>query len=119
MEQAHTTGTGKTPGNDNVADALLKKCGVIRAENLEDAFLLASSMTKMPRLRGNRVGIISNAGGLGTLTTDALIKYGFELPRTVGFAMTPCIIPEVGHPNFTLKEGEMAMGMGIHGEPGL
>ena len=39
--------------------------------------------------------------------------------RTVGFALTPCVIPEVGHPNFTLKEDEMAMGMGIHGEPGV
>jgi hypothetical protein len=63
------------------ADALLKKCGVIRAENLEDAFLLASAMSKMPRIKGNRVGIISNAGGLGTLTTDALVKYGFDLPE--------------------------------------
>ena len=33
--------------------------------------------------------------------------------RTVGFALTPCIIPEVGHPNFTLGENEMAMGMGM------
>lgn len=39
--------------------------------------------------------------------------------RTVGFALTPCIIPEVGKPNFTLAENEMAMGMGIHGEPGI
>lgn len=39
--------------------------------------------------------------------------------RTVGFALTPCIIPEIGHPNFELKEDEMAMGMGIHGEPGV
>ena len=39
--------------------------------------------------------------------------------RTVGFALTPCIIPEVGHANFELNEGEMAMGMGIHGEPGV
>jgi len=39
--------------------------------------------------------------------------------RTVGFALTPCIIPEVGHPNFSLAENEMAMGMGIHGEPGV
>ena len=39
--------------------------------------------------------------------------------RTVGFALTPCIIPEIGHPNFTLEENEMAMGMGIHGEPGV
>lgn len=39
--------------------------------------------------------------------------------RTVGFALTPCIIPEVGHANFELGEDEMAMGMGIHGEPGV
>ncbi len=39
--------------------------------------------------------------------------------RTVGFALTPCILPEVGHPGFELKDGEMAMGMGIHGEPGV
>ena len=39
--------------------------------------------------------------------------------RTVGFALTPCIIPEVGHANFELADGEMAMGMGIHGEPGV
>lgn len=39
--------------------------------------------------------------------------------RTVGFALTPCVIPEVGHSNFTLGENEMAMGMGIHGEPGV
>ncbi|MBQ0059474.1 MAG: dihydroxyacetone kinase subunit DhaK [Lachnospiraceae bacterium] len=39
--------------------------------------------------------------------------------RTVGFALTPCVIPEVGHANFELAEDEMAMGMGIHGEPGV
>lgn len=42
-----------------------------------------------------------------------------ENTRTVGFALAPCIIPEVGHPNFELGEDEMAMGMGIHGEPGI
>ena len=78
---AASSHTGSLAGNDSVADALLKKCGVIRAENLEDAFLLASAMSKMPRIKGNRVGIISNAGGLGTLTTDALVKYGFDLPE--------------------------------------
>ena len=49
---------------------------------------------------------------------DAAKKAG-DAVRTVGFALTPCIIPEVGKPNFTLAENEMAMGMGIHGEPGI
>lgn len=49
----------------------------------------------------------------------AAAKKAKDHTRTVGFAMTPCIIPEKGVPNFTLKEDEMAMGMGIHGEPGI
>lgn len=39
--------------------------------------------------------------------------------RTMGVAMSPCIIPEVGYPSFNLGEGEMEIGMGIHGEPGI
>lgn len=42
-----------------------------------------------------------------------------DATRTVGFALTPCVIPELGKSNFTLGENEMAMGMGIHGEPGV
>ncbi len=39
--------------------------------------------------------------------------------RTIGVALTPCIIPEVGRPTFTIGEDEMEIGMGIHGEPGI
>jgi dihydroxyacetone kinase-like protein len=39
--------------------------------------------------------------------------------RTMGMALTPCIVPEAGKPNFTLAEDEMEMGLGIHGEPGI
>ena len=46
-------------------------------------------------------------------------KKAKENTGTVGFAFTPCVIPEKGKPNFTLQDDEMAMGMGIHGEPGI
>ena len=49
----------------------------------------------------------------------AIAQKAKENVRTVGFSMSSCTIPEVGHPNFTLEEGEMSMGMGIHGEPGI
>ena len=39
--------------------------------------------------------------------------------RTMGFALSPCIIPEVGKPNFSVDEGDISVGMGIHGEPGI
>jgi dihydroxyacetone kinase-like protein len=38
---------------------------------------------------------------------------------TMGVALSPCIVPEVGKPTFNLEENEMEIGMGIHGEPGI
>jgi len=38
--------------------------------------------------------------------------------RSMGLALTPCIVPAAGKPNFTLAENEIEVGMGIHGEPG-
>lgn len=39
--------------------------------------------------------------------------------RTMGVALTPCIVPEVGKATFSIGEQEMEIGMGIHGEPGI
>lgn len=39
--------------------------------------------------------------------------------RTLGFATGPCTLPGAGKPTFDLPEGEIEMGMGIHGEPGI
>jgi dihydroxyacetone kinase-like protein len=39
--------------------------------------------------------------------------------RTMGVALSPCTVPRVGKPTFTIGEGEMEIGMGIHGEPGV
>jgi len=39
--------------------------------------------------------------------------------RTLGVALSPCTVPKVGRPTFQIKEDEMEIGMGIHGEPGI
>ncbi|MGD2049328.1 MAG: dihydroxyacetone kinase subunit DhaK [Chloroflexota bacterium] len=39
--------------------------------------------------------------------------------RTMGVALSPCTVPAVGKPTFTIAEDEMEIGMGIHGEPGM
>lgn len=39
--------------------------------------------------------------------------------RSIGMALTPCTIPQAGKPTFEIGDGEMEMGMGIHGEPGI
>lgn len=39
--------------------------------------------------------------------------------RSIGVALAPCIVPTAGRPTFELSAGEMEIGMGIHGEPGV
>ncbi|OQB47737.1 MAG: PTS-dependent dihydroxyacetone kinase, dihydroxyacetone-binding subunit DhaK [Firmicutes bacterium ADurb.Bin153] len=39
--------------------------------------------------------------------------------RTMGVALAPCIVPEAGKPTFSIKDDEIEVGMGIHGEPGI
>jgi len=39
--------------------------------------------------------------------------------RSMGVALSPCTVPMAGRPTFTISEGEMEIGMGIHGEPGM
>jgi dihydroxyacetone kinase-like protein len=50
---------------------------------------------------------------------EAVARKALANLRTMGVALTPCIVPQVGKPTFTLGEDEMEMGMGIHGEPGV
>ena len=38
--------------------------------------------------------------------------------RSMGVALTSCTVPAAGNPTFDIGEGEMEMGVGIHGEPG-
>ena len=39
--------------------------------------------------------------------------------RTLGVAVSPCILPEAGKPTFEINDDEIEIGMGIHGEPGI
>jgi len=71
--------TGALTGSDEVLDAAFKRCGVLRVNNLSDLFHLAEILSKQPRPQGNRLTIITNAGGPGVLATDALLSSGGAL----------------------------------------
>jgi len=49
----------------------------------------------------------------------AITKKALNNTRSMGVALSPCIIPQVGKPTFTIADDEMEIGMGIHGEPGI
>lgn len=49
----------------------------------------------------------------------AAAQKAIDNTRSVGVGLTPCTIPAVGKPNFTIELGKMEMGIGHHGEPGI
>lgn len=57
--------------------------------------------------------------GLDLEGVTAVARRAADGCRTMGVALSPCTLPQVGKPSFTIGEDEMELGMGIHGEPGV
>lgn len=73
--------TGALAGNDDVYETAFRRAGVIRVERIAQLFHSAQALAMQPRPRGNRLAIVTNAGGPGVLATDALIKNGGQLAQ--------------------------------------
>lgn len=71
--------TGSLTGSDEVLNAAFRRSGILRVDNISDVFNMAEVLAKQPRPSGNRLTIVTNAGGPGVLATDALIKGGGQL----------------------------------------
>ena len=76
---ASSSHTGALAGSDAAYQALFKQARMIRAESLEHLLDLLSVFSKNPLPAGNRLGIITNAGGLGVLATDSAVLHGLEI----------------------------------------
>ena len=77
--KAASSHTGALTGSDEVFDAAMRRCGVLRVQSISDLFHMAEVLDKQPRPSGPRLTIVTNAGGPGVLATDALIANGGEL----------------------------------------
>jgi len=66
-----------------------------------------------------KVGGAKAAMGASLDEVIAAAQKAINNTRSMGVGLAPCAIPEVGHPNFTIEEGTMEVGIGHHGEPGI
>ncbi|MGE5429749.1 MAG: acetate--CoA ligase family protein, partial [Syntrophomonadaceae bacterium] len=71
--------TGALAGSDEVCDAAFRQAGIIRCDDIEQMFNYAIAFAYQPLPKGNRIAIITNAGGPGVLTTDMAIRMGLKL----------------------------------------
>jgi acetyltransferase len=77
--KAAASHTGSLTGSDAVLEAAFRRCGVLVVDRIEDLFYMSEVLSKQPRPKGNRLAIITNAGGPGVLATDALVEGGGQL----------------------------------------
>jgi len=74
--KAAASHTGSLAGSDEVFDAALERAGVLRVNTIAELFDTASLLAKQPLPKGDRLAIITNAGGPSVLATDAAVFSG-------------------------------------------
>jgi acetate---CoA ligase (ADP-forming) len=96
--RAAASHTGSLAGSDEIFDAIMKQCGVLRAECLEDAFNWCKFMTSSSAPRNYSSVIITNGGGVGVMATDACEKFGIPLydDQTVLKNLYDAVTPSFG-----------------------
>ena len=77
--QAAISHTGALTGSDAVVDAAFRRVGVLRVDSIEDLFDMAEVLGKQPRPSGQRLGIVTNAGGPAALAVDRLVLGGGQV----------------------------------------
>ena len=77
--KAASSHTGALAGADIAYGAAFKRAGIIRAETFEALFDFAAALAMQPLPKGDRVAIITNAGGPGIMTADAVENSGMKV----------------------------------------
>jgi len=77
--RAASSHTGALAGVDSATDALLAQCGVLRVGSVEELFDMAMAFGQLPTPAGNRVAVVTNAGGPGIIITDACESLGLSV----------------------------------------
>ena len=77
--KAASSHTGSLMGADEVYDAVFAQSGVLRMDSAEEMFDVAIVFANQPLMKGNRVAIVTNAGGPGIMATDACVRYGLQI----------------------------------------
>ncbi|HHW15071.1 MAG TPA: CoA-binding protein [Firmicutes bacterium] len=79
--RAASSHTGALAGNDRTYETVFNECGLLRVHSLDDLFALATVFTTQPLPKGDRVAILTNAGGPGIIAADNVETRGLTMAR--------------------------------------
>ncbi|MEX2292510.1 MAG: CoA-binding protein [Acidimicrobiales bacterium] len=78
-QRAAASHTGSLASDDRVFDGMCRQAGITRASTIEEAFEAAATFATQPLPRGNKVVVLTTAGGWGVVTADAIARTSLEL----------------------------------------
>lgn len=78
-QRAAASHTGSLASDDRVFDGMCRQAGVTRAATIEEAFEAAATFATQPLPAGNRVVVLTTAGGWGVVTADAISRSSLDL----------------------------------------
>ena len=108
--------TGTLAGSDIAFESAFKRAGIVSVETIDQLFNGAQALAKQPRPKGDRLAIVTNAGGPGVLATDLLIKLGGQLATLSDSAMDE--LNKVLSPNWSHGNPVDVLGDASHVEYG-
>lgn len=77
--RAVSSHTGSLAGSEQAYKAAFNQAGVVRAESIEEMFDFSMAFSYQPSLKGDRIAVVTNAGGPGIMATDALERLGLQM----------------------------------------
>ncbi|MEW5725518.1 MAG: acetate--CoA ligase alpha subunit [Thermodesulfobacteriota bacterium] len=79
--KAAASHTGSLAGSDAAYDAIFLQSGIQRVESMTELFHYAIAFSRQPVPKGNKIAIVTNAGGPGIMATDAAVRHELELTQ--------------------------------------
>ncbi len=79
--RAAASHTAALAGVDKIYDAAFNQSGIVRAQTLEEFFDMGRALQLQPPATGNRIAILTNAGGPGIITADTCVESGLRVDR--------------------------------------
>lgn len=79
-QKAASSHTGALSVDDNIFSVACRKANILRINSIEGFFDMAKLLSKVKKIKGFRLAVVTNAGGPGVIAADSAAKHKFKLP---------------------------------------
>ena len=79
--KAASSHTGALAGSDAAYDAFFAQARILRVDTINELFAKGAALAYQPAPKGRRVAIVTNAGGIGIMATDACVRNGLQIAK--------------------------------------